>query len=494
MQVIFVHGWSVTDTGTYAYLPQAIAKQGTNQGLALDIKEIWLGRYISFDDEVSIGDVTRAFEQAMRDEVPGYGTPGHKFSCITHSTGGPVVREWMERYWGADNLSACPLEHLVMLAPANHGSPLAKLGKKRVGRIKAWFQGMEPGERILQWLSLGSEYQIELAERYLDYKPVENGFFPFVLTGQTIDKKFYNFVDKYLVEPGSDGVVRVAGANMNYSMVRLTETNDIIQINKDFDDEIDIDANKLDVDGGIRRPEPSALGVVANTSHSGRDKGIMGAVRNAKSKRAQVGAILNCLKVDDAQSYNNQIDALNQMTQKTQGAKPQFVNLVFSIKDDQGDPINDYDLFLLGGPKHIPSALTKGFFQDRQQNTESPNHLVYYINHTKIVQKELTGFRVVARPAQSQERDENGNPPKDGPLVYYHPVEYRSDGVNLNEVLQPNETLYIEIVLKRRVDKNVFRLDPEGNPPLKNSWGLTGRYDHRRDFKDKETSGDEVET
>lgn len=64
-----------------------------------------------------------------------------EFSCITHSTGGPVVRAWVERFFGADRLSNLPLKHLIMLAPANHGSALAQLGKARVGRIKS------PGRR-----------------------------------------------------------------------------------------------------------------------------------------------------------------------------------------------------------------------------------------------------------------------------------------------------------------------------------------------------------
>eukprot|EP01031_Cornospumella_fuschlensis_P043536 gene43536-53229_t len=43
-----------------------------------------------------------------------------------------------------------------MLAPANFGSALAQLGKGRVGRLKAWFSGVEPGQGVLDWLELGS--------------------------------------------------------------------------------------------------------------------------------------------------------------------------------------------------------------------------------------------------------------------------------------------------------------------------------------------------
>ncbi|NOQ27162.1 MAG: hypothetical protein GQ564_17515 [Bacteroidales bacterium] len=40
--------------------------------------------------------------------------------------------------------------------------------------------------------------------------------FPFVLTGQGIDEKFYDFINSYLIENESDGVIRMAGANNNY--------------------------------------------------------------------------------------------------------------------------------------------------------------------------------------------------------------------------------------------------------------------------------------
>ena len=43
-----------------------------------------------------------------------------RFACVTHSTGGPVVREWLDRHYvRTGKLDDCPLGHLVMLAPAN---------------------------------------------------------------------------------------------------------------------------------------------------------------------------------------------------------------------------------------------------------------------------------------------------------------------------------------------------------------------------------------
>src|SRR5690606_12432150 len=116
-----------------------------------------------------------------------------EFSCITHSTGGPVVRRWVDLFYGAKQLAQCPLRHLIMLAPANHGSALAILGKSRVGRIRAWLGGVGPGQGVLDWLCLGSPESWELQDRFTDYSLDESKLFPFVLSGETIDKAFYAF-------------------------------------------------------------------------------------------------------------------------------------------------------------------------------------------------------------------------------------------------------------------------------------------------------------
>lgn len=468
MLLVFVHGWSVTDTDTYGNLPQALEAEAHKYGLEIDIHHIWLGRYISFHDEVSMADVVRAFDQALRDQIPGNKNRRKPFSCITHSTGGPVVREWVERFFGASRLKTLPLQHLVMLAPANHGSSLANLGKTRVGRIKSWSQGVEPGQRILDWLSLGSDEQWTLCERYLAYEPADNNYFPFVLVGQTIDTSFYDFLNSYLTEVGSDGVVRVAGANLNYGMVNLREIPDeIVTVNHGRDK---LKVGMLEAIGGVRRPQHVPLGVIPGASHSGETKGIMRSVtkRNAKSKPV-VDEILKCLQVRDATEYAQRADALRTLTTHAQikHSKPRrYVMLIFNIRDDQGDPINDYDLFLLAGSNYAPDKLPRGFFVDRQKNKARPNRLVYYLNYESMrtIKDELLGFRVIARPRAGYSY-----------YSYYNAVEFRLGDIPLNAVLTPNETLYVDIEINRRVDEEVFRLDPAA--------------DGSQDFKDQEPSG-----
>src|SRR5688572_5012109 len=206
MIVIFVHGWSVTHTNSYGGLPRWLESQANTGELDIQVGNIYLGRYISFDDTVTLDDIARAFDQAVRDELTVKFKAGQRFACITHSTGGPVVRKWMDLYY-QDKLKKCPLSHLVMLAPANHGSALAQLGKSRLSRIKSFFGGVEPGQRVLDWLEVGSDGSWQLNESWLDYDCPAEGVYPFVLTGQKIDRKLYDVLNSYTGEAGSDGVV-----------------------------------------------------------------------------------------------------------------------------------------------------------------------------------------------------------------------------------------------------------------------------------------------
>ncbi|MGB2790309.1 MAG: phospholipase, partial [Dokdonella sp.] len=161
--VIFVHGWSVTSTDTYGELPARLAAESTKGGgPKLDVQHLYLGKYISFRDEVRLPDLSRAFEAALQPVLAQAGAQ-RRFVCITHSTGGPVVRDWFDRHYVQTKLTGqCPMSHLIMLAPANFGSALAQLGKSRLGAIKAWFDGVEPGQGVLDWLELGSPEACEL--------------------------------------------------------------------------------------------------------------------------------------------------------------------------------------------------------------------------------------------------------------------------------------------------------------------------------------------
>jgi hypothetical protein len=477
MIVIFVHGWSVRNTDTYGGLPRYVATQQGADGKPFKVANIYLGRYISFNDTVTVDDISRAFDYALRQEFSDKVLSTERIACITHSTGGPVIRNWIDLYY-RKNLSQCPLTHLVMLAPANHGSALAQLGKSRLSRMKSIMEGavegqrVEPGERVLDWLESGSAEAWELNERWLDYDCVSGGLFPFVLTGQTIDRSFYDALNSYTDEMGSDGVVRAAAANLNYSFLELYQDGD----------------NNLKTKK-IWRSKPTAFGILPKLSHSGDEIGIIRSVSPQGLRPVKVAQqlgiprehptaewVVKCLQVNSASQYEKLAAALSEVTLQTQKAEliekhrtllgtreyrhERCTQIIVRLCDDRGQPLSDYDLYLTAGPKYSEQELPPGFFVDRQRNRRNPGKLTYYLNWDAMERglqttalKSKIGFRIEARP-------------KAGPdaLAYYKVLDFRSDLETLERALRPNETVMFDIELKRCVDAAVFRISNDLTP------------------------------
>ena len=451
MLIVFVHGWSVLNTNTYGGLPAALAKNSAAAGLDIEVTHIHLGKYVSFADEVTIDDIGRGFEQAVTQEVGPRLAKGERFACVTHSTGGPVVRKWMDLFY-KEQLVQCPLSHLVMLAPANHGSALAQLGKSRVARMKFFADGVAPGTSVLDWLELGSDGSWDLNTSWLAYKAVDARLYPFVLTGQKIDRGFYDILNAYTDEAGSDGVVRAAAANLNYGLIRLVQ--------------VDKKTIKLVKDD---RSAKTAFGVLPGISHSGDKIGIMGSVSaNDDGSHPTLYWVLKCLQVGSTAAYNRLAKDLEALTATTQEAEQtetvtepflikrtfetdRYCMMVFRIVDDRGNEIKDYDVVFTAGPTYDPNHLPPGFFVDRQRNQNNAGKLTYYINHDKMVdgleRPELQGkfgFQIVARPTAG--------------FAHYRPLTYEGTLAALKRYFEPNQTLMIEVQLRRWVDRGVVNL------------------------------------
>lgn len=451
MKIVFVHGWSVRDTETYAALPSRLEIELSHRtNSPVSVEEIHLGEYVSFDDDVTLDDIARAFEHARRERGLT------RFAAVTHSTGGPVLRHWFDCYW-RDRLAECPLTHLVMLAPATHGSALAQLGKSRVSRLKHWTQGAEPGERILDWLELGSEDQWQLNHRWLSFDPAATPFV-FALTGQRIDRQIYDHLNSYTGEPGSDGVVRVAAANPNYTYVRLEQRQP---------------GGELTLAEARRGAAPIAFGVLPRRSHGGDRFGIMNSVGpDPATAHPTVEWTARCLMVQSRTEYENVRDNLAALTAFTQRSESlervdrligtatyrtsRYAQLVFRVVDSRGDLLSDYDLLLTAGPEYSPDELPAGFCLDRQRNRRQPGRLTYYVDYDllKLMEKApldgRIGFRLIARPQSG--------------LAYYAVAEFQSEVGGVTQLMRPNETVMIEIVLDRLVDQQLFYLNPNRAP------------------------------
>lgn len=431
MDIVFIHGWSIRTTDAYGELPHRLAAELRLRGLTPRVEHIYLGKYVSFNDQVTLDDLALAFDAAVRDL--GFSD----FSAITHSTGGPLVRNWVTRFevprLSAATSSSTPsersrLRHLVMLAPANHGSALAQLGKSRLGRLKAFFDGVEPGQRLLDWLEHGSEEQWHLNREWLHFDAPALGLYPFTLTGQSIDHHLYDHLNSYTGEPGSDGVIRVAAANLNFSYVRLEQ-----------------DASGLLHLAQQTTAPPTVFSILPNTSHSAGRLGIMASVPPA-GPHPTLSTILDCLAINSPAAYQDFTVRHRQSlsTSPTTGTPPHCL-VVFRVIDNHGQLLSDYDLLFTAGPDASPDQLPSGFFRDRQRNRHHPGKLTYYLNWERLGNLPL-GFRLLPRP--------------DAGLVHYRPAEIAPR--LLGSILAPHQTTMVELVLRRHVDRACFTFT--GNP------------------------------
>jgi hypothetical protein len=477
--VVFVHGWSVTHTNTYGGLPDRLVAEAQAVGLDLLVKHIYLSRYISFHDEVRLRDISRAFQDAVERELADLVKQEGRFACITHSTGGPVIRDWWWRHYkSVPSAGVCPMSHLVMLAPANFGSALAQLGKARLGRIKAWFGGVEPGEGVLNWLELGSSEAWQLNSAWIDDDGSDidvKGIFPFVLTGQSIDRKLYDNLNTYTGEMGSDGVVRVAAANMNSTRVTLSQE----PAGKGASGKLK--ANKL-VAGAVTRSPRTALRVLAGKSHSGTTMGIMRSVKPALgvSKDAEtLASVLDCLRVASRKEYLTLCDRFDKETDKVQDDEraevetrillpdnvfihDRYSMVIFRLCDEEGYAIRDFDLLLTAGPNSDPNHLPKGFALDRQANRRTPGTLTFYFNWDVMSGcPEVKHDGRVLRPAiaGAQGLGLRIAPRPDEGFAHYLRCEISASTRLLKSVLLPNQTTLVDIKLRRIVRRGVFELD-----------------------------------
>lgn len=482
LTLVFVHGYSVVDLTTYGELPLRLKNEAAARNINLEVEEIFLGKYISFQDEVKLADVSRAFQSAIHIQLKKLLDKGGRFICITHSTGGPVVREWFQFYY-AGKKKVCPMSHLIMLAPANFGSALAQLGKGRLSRMKTWFQGVEPGQGVLDWLELGSKDAWEVnedwifnAEKYI----LPNQTFPFVLTGQSIDRKFYDHLNAYTGELGSDGVIRVAAANLNSRYINLAQTADRLNISK------------------YQEAPKTAFRIISGKAHGGDTMGIQNSVKKQltdKKSQETVDSIFRCIQVNDKASYTNLTKAFaeeNIIVQEHELVEKQekrfvkdrffihdrYFQVIFKVTDEQGYPVNDFDLLLLG-PNHDPGNLPEGFFKDRQRNQICPNVITYYFNFDLMVGCEAVidpeSKKIIreAQPGISELGVQVIPRPQDG-FVRYMPCTLHAHTELMDKMVDPNSTTMLEIKLKRLVSDQVFQLVPvEGDKMPKENFKKT---------------------
>ena len=88
-KVVLIHGWSATSSSMLD-LRAYLRAQG------FTVADVWLGDYVSMDDDVRIEDVAKRMQRVLRGDGDRL---GKRYDMIVHSTGGLVAREWLSQFY-----------------------------------------------------------------------------------------------------------------------------------------------------------------------------------------------------------------------------------------------------------------------------------------------------------------------------------------------------------------------------------------------------------
>jgi hypothetical protein len=323
MPTVLLHGWS-DHSQTFARLKDHLAAQGIAA-----LHDIWFGDYESREDALTFADVADGLHDQLvaRGLLRADGTGDTPIAFVVHSTGALVVRHWLTRHylvrgrWRDD----CPVDRIVMLAPANWGSPLAHRGKSFLGMLvrgrRSLHDFLEVGRRLLDGLELGSPYQWWLAERdvLLERPPYRaDGIQVTVLVGD----RMYDGLKGVVNKPGTDGTVVIAGTNLDTVRFSLDAAPDAAP---------PLRATRL------ARVADVAFGVIAGCDHGT----LVDAAATPGTPASD--AVLAALRARSPAAFTTLRDRLAALP-RPDTAYQQFL---VRVRDDHDQPVDDYTLEFL---------------------------------------------------------------------------------------------------------------------------------------------------
>ncbi len=206
-KIVLIHGYS--DQGkSFDTWAAKLSRRGIDAAL------INICNYISLNNEITIPDLAEGLNRAFfllkwpADEP---------YDAIVHSTGMLVLRAYLCN----DASRSKNLKHLIGLAPATWGSPLADQGRSFLGALFKGSKQLGPdflnaGDQILDGLELGGEFTWDLAHRdLLSAKPTFTTGSDSPYVAVFIGNQPYEGIKELVDKPATDGTVRWAGCALN---------------------------------------------------------------------------------------------------------------------------------------------------------------------------------------------------------------------------------------------------------------------------------------
>lgn len=444
--LVIIHGWSDEDQ---SFLPLARAIE---QHTGRRAESLWLGHYVSLDDDIRMSDLVQGMSRAWRDaKLPV--DPGAA-DVIVHSNGSLVIRDWMATEFTERDRKP-PVRNLLMLAPANHGSPLAHKGRAFYGRVLRGFTArkrFQTGTHILKALEMASPYSRELARRdRFGTSPFRPGG---VRATVIVGNSGYTGISSLANEDGSDGTVYVSTAHL--------------------------DCAYLSVDFPSLPKKPRASAVRAATGETaflvadGHNHGSV-ALKNPGHPGNDVllKQIIRALGIANAKEYRSWVEDCRQETarvmQKHDKArdtyKHGYQNTVIRVRDDQGFDVPDYVVEFYhdaaeGDRDHLATEFNRRVLTKVHVYQDNSAIRSFLINCTELHRLFTEGGHVL-RVSLSALPDVND--PKN--MVGYRSFEdedidcLRLEAKELKAMFVPNRTLFIDITLTRERKAEMFELN-----------------------------------
>ncbi|MEG4319677.1 MULTISPECIES: hypothetical protein [unclassified Microcoleus] len=338
--IVLIHGYSANST-VFGEWEKHLKSHYQNPELIV----IHTASYKSLTNEITIKDIAEAFDRVLR----SYIEDDQEFDAIVHSTGMLVIRAWLTTYaYAADVNRRSRLKHLIGLAPANFGSPLAHKGRSWLGSIIKGNKILGPdfieaGNLILDNLELGSRFTWDLAhidligsaqnkpEHKAYYGEDNNTPYVFIFCGN----QGYDRLSALANTPGSDGTVRWAGCALNTRKFIVDLTQDPSQkkdkpveerAKPDEHPEQQIDIPVVLVDGHNHNT------IVQNPS------------------KDLVELVLEALDVSDRDSFGRwtaKTKAHMDILKKEKGAQwEEWQQFIIRVVDERLDPVTDWNVQL----------------------------------------------------------------------------------------------------------------------------------------------------
>lgn len=428
--LLILHGWSGS-SDSLKPLSSLLKESG------FKVVDIWLADYLSMNDEITIQDLGQAMGKALRSN--SIREKHHSFDVIVHSTGGLVVRQYLIHYF-LDIPQQCPIKHLVMLAPANFGSPLASIGKSMIGRLRygwKWDHLLQTGTRILDALELASPITWQIAELDL-FNPNNKIFIPqHIYTTILIGTDAYSKIQGIFHENGSDGTVYVSTANLNAKYIKL-----VFKIPEGYE----VKKQKCYY-------EPIAFGVLYGHNHSSITK------PKKDSKLMQI--LIKSLEIKNIHQYQEHIKELNKLSEDTfhKGQKEkryhQYQHVVTRVHDQFKGKIEDYflEFFQETEEKTFDKVMQEVHSEILEKvRTYSRDHSYrsFLFDITDMKKEVLDKGKRVDMSLCAAALSKN--------IFYRDPEEYLPVVSHEDKtLLNPNTTLLLDIELPRIQHNNVFK-------------------------------------